>query len=324
VRQVQLSPIQDEVPPIMTEYTSRFANDLIQFEDGPAVSVAQGRRAFIQAFGLAGLGAAILGGGSTAALAQAAPSDLDIANFALNLEYLGAEFYLRASVGQGLADAEVTGSGTLGPVAGGRQVNFATRFIANFANQLARDERAHVRSLRLTITNVLGGTPIARPAIDLAFAFTLAARSAGIVGPNDTFDPYANENNFLQAAFIFEDVCVTALAGAAPLIRNKTFLASASGFLATESYQAGAIRTFLYSRNLLQQAGMISGARDALDGPQADDQGIGDNATINITPTDVDGLAFARTPQQVLRIAYLNANGTPNGFFPNGVNGTIR
>lgn len=285
--------------------------------------VEKGRRAFIQALGLGAVGTAMLGAGITPVKAQAI-SDLDIANFALNFEYLGAEFYLRASVGQGLTNAEVTGSGTLGPVAGGRQIAFATRYIGNFANELARDERAHVQSLRATITNVLGGTPIARPAIDLAFAFTLAARAAGLAGPNDIFDPYANENNFLQAAFIFEDVCVSALAGAAPLISNKTFLASASGFLATESYQAGAIRSFLYARNFLQQAGQISSARDAVDGPQVDDQGIGDSATINITPTDVDGLVFARTPQQVLRIAYLNSNGTPTGFFPNGVNGTIR
>ncbi len=300
-------------------------NDQTHHAGTPAgtMDVEKGRRAFIQALGLGAVGAALLGAGATPAKAQAL-SDLDIANFALNFEYLGAEFYLRASVGQGLTDAEVNGTGTLGPVAGGRQIAFATRYLANFANELARDERAHVQSLRATIVNVLGGAPIARPAIDLAFAFTLAARAAGLAGPNDVFDPYANENNFLQAAFIFEDVCVTALAGAAPLISNKTFLANASGFLATESYQAGAIRSFLYARNFLQQAGQISAARDAVDGPQVDDQGIGDNATINITPTDVDGLVYARTPQQVLRIAYLNGNGTPTGFFPNGVNGTIR
>lgn len=307
----------------MSEQVFFAEQDDAQACQGQRVDASCGRRAFIQALGLGAAGAAILGGGVLPASAQSV-TDLDIANFALNFEYLGAEFYLRASVGQGLSDAEVAGSGTLGPVSGGRQITFATRYIGNFANELARDERGHVQTLRSTITNVLGGTPIARPAIDLAFAFTLAARAAGLVGPNATFDPYANENNFLQAAFIFEDVCVTALAGAAPLIRNKTFLATSSGFLATESYQAGALRTFLYSRNFLQQAGQISAARDAVDGPQVDDQGIGDNATINITPTDVNGLAFARTPQQVLQVAYLNASRTPSGFFPNGVNGNIR
>ena len=306
-------------------YDPAHDHDTLRRANGAGTSVARSRRAFIQALGLGAVGAAILSTNTTSAVAQsAALTDLDIANFALNFEYLGAEFYLRASVGQGLSNAEITGTGILGPVAGGRQIAFDTQLIRNFANELARDERGHVQSLRATITDVLGGTPIARPAIDLAFAFTLAARSAGLVGPNDTFDPFANENNFLQAAFIFEDTCVTALAGAAPLISNKTFLQNASGFLATESYQAGAIRTFLYSRNLLQPAGLISAARDALDGPQVDDQGIGDNDTINITPTDVDGLVFARTPQQVLRIAYLNPNGTPTGFFPEGVNGMIR
>ena len=119
-------------------------------------------------------------------------------------------------------------------------------------------------------------------------------------------------------------MCVTALVGAAPLISSKAVLTVAAGFLGVESYQAGAIRSFLYARGFLQQAGQISTARDTLDGPGNDDQGIGDNLTINITPTDSDGLVFARTPQQVLQIAYLNPQRTPNGFFPNGVNGTIR
>ena len=210
--------------------------------------------------------------------------------------------------------------GPLGPVAGGRQVQFATYYLAAFANELAVDERAHVNTLRAS----LGSNAIARPAIDLSFAFTLAARGAGVIGPNDTFDAFANENNFLLSAFIFEDVCVTALAGAAPLLKSKATLATASGFLGVESYQAGAIRTFLTQRGFFQQAGLISAARAKNDGTGNDDQGISDGkTTFNITPTDVNGLVFARTPQQVLKVAYLNPQGTPTGFFPNGVNGTI-
>ena len=301
-------------------------NKLSQFtaaEQSPTIDVEGGRRAFIRALGLGVAGSAVFGAvQATPAAAQQAsgPTDTDIVNFALNLEYLGAEFYLRASVGQGLTQNEVTGTGTFGPVSGGRQVAFATNYLAAFANELAVDERAHVNTLRAT----LGSNAIARPAIDLGIAFTFAARGAGLIGPNDFFDAFANENNFLQAAFIFEDVCVTALAGAAPLIKDKNILATAAGFLGVEAYQAGAIRTFLISRGFFVQAGKISDARDALDGPGDDDQGLGDDSTVNISPTDINGLAFARTPQQVLNIAYLNGQGTPTGFFPNGVNGTIR
>jgi hypothetical protein len=47
-------------------------------------------------------------------------TDTNILNFALNLEYLEAEYYLRA-VGRRLADADTTGRGTRGAVVGGRR-----------------------------------------------------------------------------------------------------------------------------------------------------------------------------------------------------------
>ncbi len=60
------------------------------------------------------------------------------------------------------------------------------------------------------------------------------------------------------------------------------------------------------------------------------DQGIrptGSGTTIasNIVPADSSAIAFSRTPGQVLNIVYLNRTAqTAGGFFPNGVNGTIR
>jgi hypothetical protein len=45
---------------------------------------------------------------------------------------------------------------------------------------------------------------------------------------------------------------------------------------------------------------------------------------INIVPTDDNGLAFSRTPRQVLDVVYLGTNSTKGGFFPNGMNGKIR
>jgi len=285
-----------------------------------AINLEAGRRAFLGAVGLGVVGAALFNPGSVKSAFAQSVTDVDIFNFALNLEYLEAEFYLRASVGQGLATAEVTGTGTLGPVAGGRAVPFATQAIANYANEIARNERAHVNTLRAA----LGSNAVARPAIDLNLAFTFAARAAGLAGPNDTFDAFANETNFLLAAFIFEDVGVTAYNGAAPLIKDPANLAGAASILAVEAYHAGIIRTILYSRGLFSQAQAISNARDSLDGASDDDQGIGDTTTSNLTPVDQRGLVYARTPQQVLNIVYLNANGQPTGFFPNGLNGTVR
>lgn len=56
------------------------------------------------------------------------------------------------------------------------------------------------------------------------------------------------------------------------------------------------------------------------------DQGIRPiNDQSNIVPTDANGLAFSRSAGQVLNIVYLNrATTSAGGFFPNGVNGTIK
>jgi hypothetical protein len=68
----------------------------------------------------------------------------------------------------------------------------------------------------------------------------------------------------------------------------------------------------------------ISDARDSLDGPADLDQGIKVRGKANIVPTDDNGIAFSRTPGQVLNIVYLNpAAVTEGGFFPEGVNGEV-
>jgi hypothetical protein len=293
------------------------------------------RREFFRAMGLAAAGGAALAGMNSAAQAQTAPTDADILNFALNLEYLEAQFYVFAVFGEGLPNSVLTGTGTQGQVKGGRRVNFTDPVVAQYAREIAIDERAHVEFLR----TALGSAAVAQPAIDISAdangAFSNAARAAGLIGANQSFDPYANDENFLLGAFIFEDVGVTAYKGASPLITSKTFLEAAAGILAVEAYHAALVRTTLFRKGietpaLIDATEAISNARDSLDGSSDLDQGIrpmnapGGEAS-NIAPLDANGLAFSRTAGQVLNIVYLNRMATDRGgFFPAGVNGTIK
>ncbi|MBA3524495.1 MAG: ferritin-like domain-containing protein [Geodermatophilaceae bacterium] len=283
------------------------------------------RRTFMAAAGLtsAGVGAAALVGGGSSAFAAGSSShisDADVLNFALNLEYLEAEFYLMATRGFGLAPGATFGKGDRGPVIGGRKVPFVTKNVKQYADEIAIDEQDHVMFLRQT----LGSAKVARPTIDLVDSFTAAAMAAGLIGPGETFDAFESEANFLLAAFIFEDVGVTAYKGAAPLLVNKTILEAAAGLLAVEAYHAANIRTVLVQQGLEDASVAISNARDSLDGPEDKDQGVRLDGRANIVPTDSNGLAFSRTTGEVLNIVYLNPDSvTEGGFFPDGVNGVI-
>ena len=298
--------------------------------EGKTIDLDAGRRAFIRTAGLATAGAAVLGltGLPTGAQAQSI-TDADVLNFALNLEYLEAEFYLRAIRGTGLSNAQITGTGTLGSVRQaneGQTVPFTTPAVREYAMEIADDEEKHVNFLRAG----LGGAAVARPPIDLDSSFSAAALAAGLIQPGQTFNPFESETNFLLGAFIFEDVGVTAYKGAARFITNKDFLEAAAGILAVEAYHAGIIRTVLFQRGLVDAANRISQARDNVAGT-AVDQGItvSDPASpmagqANLVPTDANGVAFSRSPQQVLNVAYLGAAPNSLSFFPIGTNGAIR
>jgi hypothetical protein len=283
---------------------------------------ATDRRLFMKAAGVAGLGTLSAGALSTlgASPASAAPSDGAVLNFALNLEYLEAEFYSHAVFGHGLGSKLIGGSGTLGGVTGGHKVPFKSKKIRQIATEIAYDEVHHVQFLR----TALGGAKVSRPAIDLKHSFTAAARAAGLIGPRQSFDPFANENNFLLGAFIFEDVGVTAYKGAAPLINNKTYLEAAAGILAVEAYHAGIVRSSLFDKGLGGQANKISDARDSLDGSSDDDQHVRKAGRRNLVPTDSHSIAYSRSADHVLNVVYLNPNRvSKGGFYPAGVNGDI-
>jgi hypothetical protein len=311
------------------------------------------RRNFLAGLGAAGAASALAGCGSNNSLATAAQvgaaayTDVDILNFALNLEYLEAEFYLHAATGSGLATADI-GSNP-GTVTGGAQVTGLTAAQQDILNEIAYDEQQHVRFLR----TALGSAAVARPAIDLTNSFNALATAAGI---GATFNPFGSFDAFIVGAFIFEDVGVTAYAGAAPLISTagiaSGYLAAAAGIMAVEAYHAAYVRTYLTSQAIasstyayLGYANKVSALRATL--------GAGNETTLTVptgtvpftaltvpTPssivaaTSANAIAYARTTDQVLHIVYgslsnttgatVSASGVAKGaFFPSGLNGNI-
>jgi hypothetical protein len=222
------------------------------------------------------------GGAALAALSFAAPkaaqaagavsvySDNDILNFALNLEYLEANFYYIAAFGTtidvanssstaagaavlgingvvgnnsaGSTSGVVANAGVSGAVAPSNyKVPFVSPLLAGYAVETALEEGKHVAALRAA----LGTLAVAQPAINLTPALfnTLAGLAGVAISP---YSPYANEAYFLVGAYIFEDVGVSAYHGAAPLIVSKSgILPVAAGILAVEAYHAGLVRTSL-------------------------------------------------------------------------------
>lgn len=256
-----------------------------------------------------------------------AVTDADILNFALNLEYLEAEFYLRAATGSGLSSIDAGGT-SAGSVAGGTQVMFSSTSLANYANEIAQDELNHVRFLRSALTSA-GATPVVRPQIDFTNAFSALAIAAGIVPAGGTFNPFSSQNAFLVGAFVFEDVGVTAYSGAAPLLTSKSILSAAAGIQAVEAYHAAEIRTLLVGmasasndQTYVGYANKVSTLRGMLGGGN---ETMLSSSTIVAADT-TNAIAFSRSTDQVLHIVYAAGAGvqTKGGFFPAGLNGTIK
>jgi hypothetical protein len=308
------------------------------------------RRTFLAGVGAASAAAVLAGCGSSGqpiamGSTTTSYSDTDILNFALNLEYLEAEFYLHAATGGGLATAD-TGTSP-GAVTGGAQVMGLSPAQQNILNEIAYDEQEHVRFLR----SALGSAAVARPAIDLTNSFNALASAAGI---GATFNPFANFDAFIVGAYIFEDVGVTAYAGAAPLISTAGiaagYLAAAAGIMGVEAYHAAYVRTYLTAQAIanssylyLGYANKVSALRATLGGGNETTLTVPSGTTSPtsiVTPsaivaaTSANAIAYARTTDQVLHIIYgslsntsgatMSAAGVAKGaFFPNGLNGNI-
>lgn len=303
---------------------------------------------------------------SIATKAEAAVTDTDILNFALNLEYLEANFYNLAVYGvtidqltsaQGGPISIAGGGGTPGAVTtkpNFAKVDFSAQpLIGSYAAETALEEAKHVAFL----SGALGSAAVCQPALDLYNSFnTLASSTTPPIGAS--FDPFDNPVDFILAAYIFEDVGVSAYHGAAPYISDKVnILPAAVGIHAVEAYHSGLIRTAIagldYQNGNTTYSDLsqrISALRTTLTNTQPNapspylppfDVGVssvsvalngGSNQYSATTISDADlstGAAGGRTTAQVLAIVTAGNSGGASGynsglFFPAGLNGNIR
>jgi hypothetical protein len=166
--------------------------------------------------------------------------------------------------------------------------NFSKSPFAFAATGLREDEIAHVKLLR----TALGSAAVKKPTINL-----------GALGYG-----FANTSDFLKLGRQFEDVGVSAYAGAAPLIQNKTYLETAARILGAEGEHAGALR--------------FACVYWGVSSPPVDNQDIPPSSSHPYC-TDSNGLVPTRSTSQVLNIVYAGGQHS-GGFFPDGMNGTIK
>lgn len=184
----------------------------------------------------------VAGGGALAAAAIALTTepahardltltDINILNFALNLEYFEAEFYTYALTGQGIESIGIgmDGHGQPGPTVGGTRVNFSDPMLRAVAEELAFDEQQHVKLLRL----VLGDKAIAKPALNLN------AKGFG----------FESDAGYLRLARATEDTGTTAYVGAADKL-SRHLLTTAAGITADEAYHMGNVRLMIAQKNI--------------------------------------------------------------------------
>ncbi len=283
---------------------------------------------------------------SPSATGSVGTQDTDVLNFALQLEYLAANYFAYATTGAGISSSLQTGLTSPGPVLVGsgdgaaRAVTFSSgSVVRQYALEMAADSLAHVTFLRTALGNLTqsqpalnlsGSASATSQGVTATGAFTAAAQAAKIITTSQTFDPYASEQNFLIGAYLITGIAVAALRGAARRLTNKGYLEAAAGLLGTYSYHAATVRAELWalgrtSGDIYTQITALSDALDALDGSTDVDQDIGTATTANLVPTDSNGGVLGRTPFQTLNVVYLNASNTSQGgFYPQGLNGAYR
>ncbi|KAK2999872.1 hypothetical protein RJ639_034591 [Escallonia herrerae] len=263
-------------------------------------------------------------------------NDIDMMQFAENLEHLEADFFLWGALGYGLDQvAPWLVMGGPPPIGAQRANldNLTQRIIEEFAYQ----EVGHLRALKTTV----GGFP--RPLMDLSahhFAKVFdEAFGFPLVPP---FDPYRDSVSYMLGSYVIPYVGLVAYVGTNPNINGYITKRLLAGLLGVEAGQDAVIRSYLYDRakevvhpynhTVAEFTNRISELRNQLGMCGIKDEGIkvplelgAENRTrSNVLSANYDSLSYRRTPREILRIVYGTGDEhVPGGFFPHGGNGKI-
>lgn len=219
------------------------------------MSTSHVRREFLRIGGGGALAIAALGFPSLPALARVDGSGRSVGagtpllDLALAVKHLEVRFY--GAVVGGTAERGGAGDGR-----GVRAITFSDPTLARYAREIAADKREHLAVLRTLRPHA------PEPVVDLSARaeapFSTIARAAGLVGPGEAFDPYADDRRFLLAAFMLERACATAYG----CMRTRGGEALAP-LVADAGYHLGLVGSALHARAVVDPGVRTAAARVA-------------------------------------------------------------
>ncbi|KAK4773737.1 hypothetical protein SAY87_028756 [Trapa incisa] len=263
-------------------------------------------------------------------------SDVDKVQFAMNLEFLEAEYFLYGSMGKGLDKFApyLTNGGP--PPVGGQKADL-DELGFHIIQEFAYEEIDHLRAINETV----GGIP--RPLLNISkenFANIFDQAVGYKLDP--PFDAYANTINYYLASYLLPYVGLVGYVGAEPYLVNFTTKGLVASLLGVESGQDAVIRALLYERGHLKVppydltvaefTDKLSQLRNRLAMCGVKDEGVvvptelgaAGKTETNVLSAGKNSLSYRRNPQEILRIVYGTGDEhVPGGFYPHGGNGRI-
>lgn len=263
-------------------------------------------------------------------------NDTDQILFALNLEYLEAEFFLCGATGEGL-DSINKSLANGGPRPTSCQKANLDDLVRRIIQEFGYQEVGHLRA----IFHYVGRFP--RPKLDISSKTFARIFDAAVGYPlKPPFDPYKNSINYLLASYLIPYVGLVGYVGTIPNLGCTSSRSLVAKLLGVESGQDAVIRAMLYERGKEEVhpygitaeefTNALSGLRNKLAMCGIKDEGLRvplelgaeNRTTSNILSADVYSLSYARTPVEILRTIYGTGDESePGGFFPRGANGNI-